>query len=671
MDSRGIPIVLPGNKYSSPRRNTKLTSLRSEVSSPFILPSGRNEPSLLEIYDSFADACFQGHFNHSILNEDTRYNVLDFYKSEICPTDTTPMQSTFCSPRRAPIESTFESRVPELQDSQQSTAKPITIRSSTFSDEGTITFESPLMGYMPAVKNTQETIKQDMSTDAQLIAFSDMALNTVENMSIADECNATSEVMAESQLTVEKCDTDQTKQLSEMDTHLEPKSSESHTPQTRKKKPATRPVRLTRSQRKLKDQELISLPSSTRHVRKSRAAQKVTSQKDEMLVNQTNDESQDKNEKPVDLATQHKITRKEMEQKEIETIIENFPGLPRYYEFLERAGRGTFSKVYKAKDLLVDLYIPKDQKAKIESSLEGIDSNYVAIKLIFDISSPLRIAEEIQFLTMFRESPCITPLITAFRHEPYTYLVLPYIDFDHFDDFYYNMSLADVRLYISQLLIGLECVHKKGIIHRDVKPGNFLYNNKTKLGYLADFGLAQQQMPFHRESNGQVPHVLYTQNTEEAGYYINDQRPHFHAIRSGTKGFRAPEVLLKYLNQTTAIDIWAVGVILLVILSGRYPFFNPEDDSDAIMELAHLFGMKKLKEFVEFYGRSIRTNIPDIPEEEVDLEYLCRNMNRENVDKWDPEEFSQAIDLLKHCLVLIHTNRYTATAALHHPFLNK
>lgn len=98
-------------------------------------------------------------------------------------------------------------------------------------------------------------------------------------------------------------------------------------------------------------------------------------------------------------------------------------------------------------------------------------------------------------------------------------------------------------------------------------------------------------------------------------------RPHFHAIRSGTKGFRAPEVLLKYLNQTTgnkqqelkkkktnydliAIDIWAVGVILLVILSGRYPFFNPEDDPDAIMELAHIFGMKKLKEFVEFYGNT-------------------------------------------------------------------
>ncbi|KAI8072115.1 kinase-like domain-containing protein [Thamnidium elegans] len=670
MDSRGIPIVLPGNKYSSPRRNTKLTPLRPEVpSSPFILPSGKNEPSLLEVYDSFADACFQSHFNHSILNEDTRYNVLEFYKSEICPTDSTPLHSTIFPPRRAPvpIETTFESRVPELQDSQRPTVKPITIRSSTFSEEGTGIFESPQLEYIPAVQNTQETIKQEISTDAQLIDFSDMALNTIENMSITDQCNATSEVMAGSQSTVEKCDTDQTKQLSEMDIRHEPKSSESHIPRTRKRKPVTKPFRLTRSQRKLKDQELVSLPNFTSPVKKPRAASKATSKKDETPAKQTSNKDQDKNEK----ATQRKNLRKEMEQKEIKTIIETFPGLPHYYEFLERAGRGTFSKVYKAKDLLVDLYVPNDQKDKIESSLEGMDSNYVAIKLIFDISSPLRIAEEIQFLTMFRESPCITPLITAFRHEPYTYLVLPYIDFDHFDDFYNNMSLADVRSYISQLLIGLECVHKKSIIHRDVKPGNFLYNNKTKIGYLADFGLAQQQTLFQRESNGQVPNSLYTQNMDEPGHYINDQRPHFHAIRSGTKGFRAPEVLLKYLNQTTAIDIWAVGVILLVILSGRYPFFNPEDDPDAIIELAHLFGMKKLKEFVEFYGRSIQTNIPDIPEEEIDLTDLCRIMNKENVDKWDPEEFLQATDLLKHCLVLIHTNRYTATAALSHPFFKK
>lgn len=86
----------------------------------------------------------------------------------------------------------------------------------------------------------------------------------------------------------------------------------------------------------------------------------------------------------------------------------------------------------------------------------------------------------------------------------------------------------------------------------------------------------------------------------------------------------------------------------------------------------NIYLTKKKKRLICFcIGRSIRTNIPDIPEEEMDLEELCRTMNKEHVDRWDPEEFLQAIDLLKHCLVLIHTNRYTATAALSHPFLNK
>ena len=43
--------------------------------------------------------------------------------------------------------------------------------------------------------------------------------------------------------------------------------------------------------------------------------------------------------------------------------------------------------------------------------------------------------------------------------------------------------------------------------------------------------------------------------------------PHLHAARAGTPGFRPPEVLLKFPTQTVAVDMWAVGVILLSILS--------------------------------------------------------------------------------------------------------
>lgn len=143
----------------------------------------------------------------------------------------------------------------------------------------------------------------------------------------------------------------------------------------------------------------------------------------------------------------------------------------------------------------------------------------------------------------------------------------------------------------------------------------------------------------------------------------------FKADRSGTRGFRAPEIMLRYCYQTTAVDIWAVGVILLIILSGRYPFFEPEDDADGILELAHVFGLTKMKEFAAYYGRHLHTNISTIPEDELDIAALCKDMNQEQMKKWDKEEYLLAIDLMKKCLSLIHTRRPTATEALNHRFI--
>lgn len=73
------------------------------------------------------------------------------------------------------------------------------------------------------------------------------------------------------------------------------------------------------------------------------------------------------------------------------------------------------------------------------------------------------------------------------------------------------MTMADVKAYISQLLIGLRSVHEKGIIHRDVKPGNFLYSNKTKLGYLADFGLAQKEVKKKKRTIAEVLRFIFTE----------------------------------------------------------------------------------------------------------------------------------------------------------------
>jgi serine/threonine protein kinase len=45
----------------------------------------------------------------------------------------------------------------------------------------------------------------------------------------------------------------------------------------------------------------------------------------------------------------------------------------------------------------------------------------------------------------------------------------------------------------------------------------------------------------------------------------------------------------------SAIDIWSVGVTLLCFLTRRFPFFNSNDDVDALMEIATIFGRSKLE----------------------------------------------------------------------------
>ncbi len=61
------------------------------------------------------------------------------------------------------------------------------------------------------------------------------------------------------------------------------------------------------------------------------------------------------------------------------------------------------------------------------------------------------------------------------------------------------------------------------------------------------------------------------------------------AARAGTPGFRPPEVLLKFEHQTTAVDMWAAGVIVLCMLSRTYPFFRAPDDITALAEVIFLY----------------------------------------------------------------------------------
>ena len=72
--------------------------------------------------------------------------------------------------------------------------------------------------------------------------------------------------------------------------------------------------------------------------------------------------------------------------------------------------------------------------------------------------------------------------------------------------------------------------------------------------------------------------------------------PSYAAQREGTRGFRAPEVLLRQKKQGPGIDVWAAGTIVLCLLTRRYPLFQADSDLHALAEILTLLGCAGLTE---------------------------------------------------------------------------
>ncbi|KAF8936265.1 hypothetical protein BGZ58_004403 [Dissophora ornata] len=209
----------------------------------------------------------------------------------------------------------------------------------------------------------------------------------------------------------------------------------------------------------------------------------------------------------------------ESAQKEMKDFEQGFHGLLGRFKLLSKIGEGTFSSVYKAIDLEYDRYDnsgwdysvddqpsanEKDSTGDAKDSAKDTANNVVepnnvesgkvvAIKRIYVTSSPLRIENEIAILHELSGHKNVVPLITAARHKDQVIVALPYFEHRDFRTYYRDLPMEDIRCYFRALLKGLAHVHSKGIIHRDVKPNNFLYDTEKKTGVIVDFGLAQRQ----------------------------------------------------------------------------------------------------------------------------------------------------------------------------------
>ncbi|KAI9676870.1 MAG: hypothetical protein M1817_006709 [Caeruleum heppii] len=410
--------------------------------------------------------------------------------------------------------------------------------------------------------------------------------------------------------------------------------------------------------------------------------------------------------------------------EDMQKFTATFKGISDRFRLINRIGEGTFSTVYKAEDLHYDSYHNDwdlEQKENLKWSSPPLkkrrtDYNeplhprsrsptsnlhrrrrprYVAIKKIYVTSSPLRIQNELELLHDLRGCDSVCPLITAFRHQDQVVAVLPYFRHVDFREYFRDFTVPDMRLYFRSLFTALAAVHEQGILHRDIKPTNFLYDVDRRRGVLVDFGLAEREGTDCTHCLCQDNNTIKRAKIEASktmdqppstGYPKNDSRPARRANRAGTRGFRAPEVLFKCTAQTSKIDIWSAGVILLTILSRRFPFFNSADDIDALIEISTIFGARKMRAAALLHATKFETSIPTIGEKGFSLDKIVlwstgrtgrsagggkEGGGGDGVEE-EPRlsaEEAQAVRFLGRCLDLDPYRRIGAEEALRHEFL--
>lgn len=417
---------------------------------------------------------------------------------------------------------------------------------------------------------------------------------------------------------------------------------------------------------------------------------------EEVEAGQTTDEAEPEEEEeqheeePAEESSEDEAVDRTV-QSDMDKLQADFPGFRDKYRLIKRIGEGTFSTVYKAEDVMYDHFdnswdFENDTPSlapptkRTSGSTHRRKARYVAIKKIYVTSSPTRILNELELLHDLRQCASICPLITAFRHTDQVVAILPYFRHGDFRAYFRDLTIPDIAVYLRALFTALKSVHDHGILHRDIKPTNFLYDPATQRGVLVDFGLAEREgseskpclCRERRETrHNRQANSVWAQNStaQQTGYPKSDTRPSRRANRAGTRGFRAPEVLFKCTEQGTAIDIWSAGVILLTILSKRFPFFNSADDVEAMIEIATIFGSKRMKAAGIQHGCVFETSIPTVGQQGFTMEKIILWSTCRTDDKPLTPDEKLAVRFLERCMDLDASKRITAEEALGHEFL--
>ena len=222
-----------------------------------------------------------------------------------------------------------------------------------------------------------------------------------------------------------------------------------------------------------------------------------------------------------------------------------------HYEILRRLGAGGSGVVYLANDTLLQ------RPAVLKILRAGL---LTVEQMRSTVLREARLASAI-------EHPNVCGIYEVGESGDEGYIAMQYVPGQSLDKLIAR-GPASLQLLLSvgiQIADGLQAAHALGIFHRDLKPQNVMLTDGGLVKIL-DFGLARRLRPEDASFDPTKP-VLARDASAPATY----------TARGGTIRYMAPEQFVTGQSSVQS-DVWALGVILYELASGRHPFARPDDE---------------------------------------------------------------------------------------------
>ena len=156
------------------------------------------------------------------------------------------------------------------------------------------------------------------------------------------------------------------------------------------------------------------------------------------------------------------------------------------------------------------------------------------------------------------------------------------------------MIEAESKDAIRQICHGLEYIHDRNVVHRDVKPANILMQKVRghSVYKLGDFGSARQMLHCKSVATG----------TEKSEYVAagTEKRESPMTSHITTLWYRAPEICLRCHDYGTPVNMWAFGCVCMEILSKKVAF-QGTSDLNMLCLIFRKFGLPKKTRWQDLY----------------------------------------------------------------------